>query len=178
LKSFNHLFWNENQHCLYDCIEGEHRDEAVRPNQIYAISLPFPLLKKEKAQQVFEIVTTHLLTPKGLRSLSSLHKDYKSSYSGDIWKRDGGYHQGTVWSFLIGPYIDSLIRVKGTNGRIDAARILNDFFEHLDEAGIGTISEIFDAEPPYAPRGCIAQAWGVAEAFRVAVEYDLFHDDR
>jgi glycogen debranching enzyme len=123
------------------------------------------------------VVTKQLLTPKGLRSLSPSHKDYKPSYTGDLWSRDGGYHQGTVWSFLIGAYIDALIRTKGEAGRQEAEQILINLFEHLDEAGVGTISEIFDAEPPHTPRGSIAQAWSVAEALRVAVQYDLFRDD-
>lgn len=173
LKSFNTLFWNETENCLYDYVDGDYKNDDLRPNQIYAISLPFPLLIKDRAKLVFEKVTAHLLTPKGLRSLSPSHHDYKPAYGGSVWSRDGGYHQGTVWSFLMGPYIDALLYVKGNKGRKEATKLWDTFLQHLDEAGVGTISEIFDAEPPHTPRGCIAQAWGVAEALRVAVEHEL-----
>lgn len=173
-KSFNDLFWNDEQSCLYDFINGTEQNKDLRPNQLYAISLPFPLLTKEKAQQVFKVVTERLLTPKGLRSLSHDSKDYRPLYGGDQWHRDSAYHQGTVWSFLLGPYIDTIFYIKGTKGKSEAAKILNHFFQHLDEGCIGSVSEIFDAEPPHAPRGCIAQAWGVAEVLRVAIEYKVF----
>lgn len=174
LKSFNNLFWNEGQGALYDYVEGEYKNDDIRPNQIYAISLPYPLLTKDRARSVLETVTTQLLTPKGLRSLAPFHKDYKSFYGGSIWNRDGGYHQGTVWSFLIGAYIDALIFVNGRQGKKEASEIIQKFLEHLDEAGVGTISEIFDAEYPHDARGCIAQAWGVGEALRVITGYELF----
>lgn len=173
LESFTKLFWNEQLGSLYDYIDGDTKNDDIRPNQIYAVSLPFPLLEKERARSIFDTVTEHLLTPKGLRSLSPLHKDYKPTYCGDIWSRDGAYHQGTVWSFFIGPYIDAMIKVRGEKQKNETSRILLQFVEHLNEAGIGTVSEIFDAAFPHAPKGCIAQAWGVGEALRVAVEYDL-----
>lgn len=172
-NSFNEKFWNEEGGYLYDCIEGDYRDETIRPNQIYAVSLPFPLLKKEKAAMVFQVVKDNLFTPKGLRSLNSSHPDYKPVYGGDAWHRDGAYHQGTVWSFLLGAYIDALLKVKGIKGKAEATSILNEFFDHLSEAGVGTVSEIFDAEAPHTSRGCMAQAWGVAEVLRVAVEHKL-----
>lgn len=174
LESFNVVFWNEHEDCLYDYVDGVQKNEDLRPNQIYAISLPFPLLPKDRAIKVFETVTKHLLTPKGLRSLSSAHKDYRPFYGGGVWSRDGGYHEGTVWSFLIGPYIDALLHIKGDKGQKEASTLLRKFLEHLNEAGVGTISEIFDAEAPHTPRGCIAQAWGVGEALRVATAYNLF----
>ncbi len=174
LTSFNALFWNENESALYDFVDGDHKNEAIRPNQIFAISLPFRLLDKEKEKKVFDTVTRHLLTSKGLRSLSPYNKDYKSFYRGDLRSRDGAYHQGTVWSFLIGPYIDALFRVKEKKGNKEAFQILVNFLDHLDEAGIGTVSEVFDGEFPHTSGGCIAQAWGVAEVFRVATEYKLF----
>lgn len=171
--SFNQKFWNKSLNCLSDFVDEDYCNEDLRPNQIYALSLPFSLLPKDKAQKVFDAVTEKLLTPKGLRSLSSDHKDYKPVYGGDQWHRDGAYHQGTVWSFLLGPYVDALINIKGSKGKVEALSIVSTFFDHLDVAGIGTVSEIFDADPPHAPRGCIAQAWGVGEVLRVAVEYDL-----
>jgi predicted glycogen debranching enzyme len=171
-ENFNEKFWNENGY-LYDCIDGDRKDDRIRPNQLYAISLPFPLLTKDRSLKVFETVQENLLTPKGLRSLNPSHKEYKPVYGGTPWQRDSEYHQGTVWSFLVGPYIDALMVVKEVDGRQEAAAILHEFLEHLDEACIGSISEIFDAEQPHTPRGCTAQAWGVAEILRVAVEYNL-----
>ena len=173
LKNFNKLFWNENQNLLYDYVDGMYKNDDLRPNQIYAISLPFKLLTKDRAKKVFEAVTKHLLTPKGLRSLSPSHKDYKGSYGGGVWSRDGAYHQGTVWGFLIGPYIDALLYIQGEKGRTKATRILHQFFDHLNESGVGTVSEIFDAEPPYTSRGCIAQAWSVGEVLRLSLEHSL-----
>ena len=173
-KSFNRLFWNKSQNSLYDFVDGDNRNEDLRPNQVYAISLPFPLLEKERAKKVFDTVTKFLLTPRGLRSLAAQCKDYKPCYGGNIWSRDGGYHNGTVWSFLIGPFQDALFYVKGEKGKKQAAAILDKFLEQLQEAGVGTISEIFDAEFPFTARGCIAQAWGVGEALRTGMEYDLF----
>jgi glycogen debranching enzyme len=118
-------------------------------------------------------VTNKLLTTRGLRSLSPDDKEYKPVYVGDRWRRDGAYHQGTVWSFLMGPYIDALILIEGAGGKKKAKEILTVFFEHLNEAGIGSVSEIFDAEPPHHPGGCIAQAWGVGEILRAFIEHDL-----
>lgn len=174
LTNFNNTFWNDNQNCLYDYVDGDYKNDDIRPNQIYAVSLPFPLLTKVKATKVVETVGNYLLTPHGLRSLSQSHKDYKPVYSGGVWSRDGSYHQGTVWSFLLGPYIDALMAVKATKGKAEATRILNKFFEHISQAGAGTVSEIFDGDAPHTARGCMAQAWGVAEVLRVAIEHDLF----
>jgi predicted glycogen debranching enzyme len=172
-KSFNEKFWNSKNNSLFDCIDGENKDASVRPNQLYAISLPYPLLSKEKSLNILKIVQDELLTSRGLRSLTPSHPDYKKEYVGDRWQRDGAYHQGTVWGFLTGAYVDALVSVKGDKGRSEASGLLKKFLEHLNEAGVGTISEIFDGEPPHAPRGCIAQAWSVAEVLRVMVEYKL-----
>ncbi len=172
--SFNRVFWNKSLGCLYDFVDGDYKNDDLRPNQIFALSLPFKLLPKDKAEKVFAILTRKLLTPRGLRSLSPDHKDYKPVYAGDPWHRDSAYHQGTVWSFLFGPYVDAWMNLTGERGRSDASRMLTVFFEHLDEAGVGTVSEIFDGAPPHYPRGCVAQAWGVAEVLRVALEHDLF----
>jgi predicted glycogen debranching enzyme len=167
-------FWDAKGGYLCDYIDGEHRNSDLRPNQLYALSLPFQLLPRDKAAKVFKAVTSHLMTSRGLRSLSPDHMDYQPVCAGSLWARDRAYHQGTVWSFLLGPYIDALIKVKGQNGRVEARRILDLFFDHLSEAGVGTVSEIFDGQPPHTPRGCIAQAWGVGEILRVSLEYDLF----
>ncbi|KAH0533819.1 hypothetical protein FGG08_007551, partial [Glutinoglossum americanum] len=173
--NFNLIFWNEQQSCLYDFVDDEVRNADVRPNQIYAVSLPFPVLSKDRSELVLSIVTEKLLTTRGLRSLSPDSKEYKPVYGGDRWSRDGAYHQGTVWSFLIGPYIDALILVEGMKGKSKAKEILATFFEHLNEVAVGSVSEIFDGEPPHHARGCISQAWGVGEVLRVATEHSLFN---
>ena len=172
-ESFNDKFWNEEQGYLFDFIDGDYRDKDIRPNQIYAIGLPFPLLNEERANRVFQIVRNKLATAKGLRSLDQGNEKYCPVYGGDPWHRDSSYHQGTEWSFLLGPYIDALVKLKGKEGKSEAVEIMNAFFDHLKETGVGTVSEIFDAEPPHTPRGCMAQAWGVAEVLRVLVEHDL-----
>jgi len=167
---FVEVFWNEAAGCLYDYLDGDHRDAAIRPNQIFALSLPFPLLEDSKAKQVLKIVEEKLYTPVGLRSLAATEPGYRPSYGGDQWSRDSAYHQGTVWSWLLGPMITAIVRVEGEAGKLRAKQILENIIPHLSGAGIGTISEIFDAEPPHTPRGCMAQAWGVAEVLRAYVE--------
>ncbi|HEX8061119.1 MAG TPA: amylo-alpha-1,6-glucosidase [Cyclobacteriaceae bacterium] len=172
--SFNEHFWNDLRGCLYDYIDGAEKNSDVRPNQVYALSLPFPLLNKQRAAKVFKVVTDQLYTPKGLRSLERSHADYKYQCTGEPYLRDAAYHNGTVWSHLIGPYVDAMIAVKGDKGRRDAARVIDEFLKHLDERCVGSISEIFDGEEPHTPRGCVAQAWSVAEALRVSAEHRLF----
>jgi predicted glycogen debranching enzyme len=165
-KSFNERFWYEKGGYLYDVIDGEHGpDASCRPNQVLAISLPHPILDEARWPAVLEIVRAQLLTPVGLRSLSSTSPDYKSRYYGDLRSRDAAYHQGTVWAWLIGPYIDAWLKVHPQD-REGAHRLLAGFRDHLNEACVGSISEIFDAESPFLPRGCIAQAWSVAEVLR------------
>ncbi|HRI80345.1 MAG TPA: amylo-alpha-1,6-glucosidase, partial [Cyclobacteriaceae bacterium] len=154
-------------------INDDLKNEDIRPNQIYALSLPFVALSKDKAKKTLKVVSEKLLTPHGLRSLSKDHPDYKPFYRGDIWQRDNAYHQGTVWSHLLGPYIDAVVHVKGQKGRVEASRIVTTFLSHLDEVCIGSISEIFDGDPPHHPRGAIAQAWSVGELLRVCTEYQL-----
>lgn len=173
LESFNEKFWNTTRKCLYDCVDNDYKYPELRPNQVFAISLPFPLLTRERAVSVLKVVSQHLLTPRGLRTLEPGHHDYKGVCTGGVWNRDGAYHQGTVWSFLMGPYIDALFFVKGDKASKEASALFNEFMKHLDEHGVGTVSEIFDGDPPHTPRGCFAQAWGVAEALRVGVEHGL-----
>jgi predicted glycogen debranching enzyme len=170
LTSFRQAFWNEAEGCLFDVIGTDWQDAAVRPNQILALSLPFPLLEGELAAKVFGVVDAHLFTPCGLRSLSPRDPAYESRYMGDQYARDGAYHQGTVWGWLIGPFITALVRTCGEDGRVRAATIVARFAEHLSEAGLGSVSEIFDAESPFVPRGCIAQAWSVGELLRAQHE--------
>ena len=169
-ERFEEAFWNEQTGCLFDVIDGETRDPAIRPNQIFALSLPFPLLSGARAGQVLEAVERHLLTPRGLRSLSREDPAYQPHYGGPPVQRDGAYHQGVVWAWLLGPFITALVRQHGPAGRRRARRIIEDLEPHLSEAGLGTISEIFDAEAPFTPRGCIAQAWSVAEILRAYAE--------
>ncbi|HEX8750124.1 MAG TPA: amylo-alpha-1,6-glucosidase, partial [Nitrospira sp.] len=163
--SFHRRYWYETGGYLYDVVDGEQGDDAsLRPNQIFSISLRFPILRQERWRAVLAVVTDKLLTPFGLRTLSADHPDYKPTYAGDLRARDAAYHQGTVWPWLLGHYIDARLRTDGN--KAEAHRLLESFEGHLCDAGIGTISEIFDAEPPYRPRGCIAQAWSVAEVLR------------
>ncbi len=171
-ETFNEKFWNRELNCLHDCIEGDRRDSSIRPNQIFAVSLPFSMLSVERMRHVVSVVTRELLTPVGLRSLSTKDPAYQGIYGGDPARRDGVYHQGTVWSWLMGPYITALVKAKGNtdSARREAAALLEGLKEHLKDAGLGTISEIFDGDPPHAPKGCIAQAWSVAEVLRCAVE--------
>jgi predicted glycogen debranching enzyme len=165
-SSFNRRFWNNEANYLYDVIDGEQgNDAAFRPNQLFAISLDYPVLDPERWSAVLEQVTSRLLTPFGLRSLAPGHPDYKPTYYGDLRSRDAAYHQGTVWAWLIAPYIDAWLRVYPEKPE-KAHGFLGGFVAHLSEACVGSISEIFDAEAPYFPRGCIAQAWSVAEVLR------------
>jgi glycogen debranching enzyme len=164
--SFNERFWYAQGGYLYDVVDGVQGDDsACRPNQLLAISLRHPVLDQARWAPVVAVVSERLLTPVGLRSLDPHHVEYQPQYDGDLRARDAAYHQGTVWAWLIGPFIDAWLKVH-QHDRAGARRFLEGFVPHLGEAGLGTISEIFDAEPPYAPRGCIAQAWSVAEVLR------------
>lgn len=164
-ESFNARFWFESGGYLYDVIDGEQGDDpSLRPNQIFAISLRFPILEEPRWRSVLETVADRLLTPVGLRSLEPGHRDYQPYYVGDLRARDAAYHQGTVWAWLIGHFLDAWRKVHPNDAR--ERTMLKGLEAHLREAGIGTISEIFDATPPFTPRGCIAQAWSVAEVLR------------
>jgi predicted glycogen debranching enzyme len=164
--SFERRFWNEATGHLYDVVDGEHGDDpACRPNQLFAVSLPHPVLPPARWRAVLEAVERELLTPVGLRSLSRHHPDYKPNYHGDLLTRDAAYHQGTVWSWLIGPYIDARLKVH-PDDLGGARRALEGLIAHLGTYCVGFVGEVFDAEPPYAAGGCVAQAWGVAELLR------------
>ena len=169
-RSFNQRFWDPAAGHLLDVVdaEGGGDDPACRPNQLLALSLRHPVLDRRHWEAVLDAVERHLLTPPGLRSLARHHPDYKPNYHGDLRTRDAAYHQGTVWSWLIGPFIDAWLKVH-PNDRAGARRFLEGLITHLDEACIGSVSEVFDAEPPFVARGCIAQAWGVAELLRCLV---------
>jgi predicted glycogen debranching enzyme len=169
--SFNRRFWYEEGGYLYDVIDGENGpfDAALRPNQLLAFSLDYPILDRSRWERVLEVCREKLLTPVGLRSLAPGHPDYKDKYYGDLRARDAAYHQGTVWAWLIGPYVDAWLKVHPEQAA-EAQQLLLGFDEHIDEACVGSISEVFDAEAPYVPRGCIAQAWSVAEVLRCLVK--------
>ena len=170
--SFNRLFWNEKTGCLYDVTNGAPPDPSIRPNQIFAVSLTHSMLSPERAKSVVEKVQEHLLTPYGLRSLAPSDPQYRGRYSGGPAERDGTYHQGTVWPWLIGPFITAYVKVHGSNdsARRQAAEWLAPLKDHLADGGLGHISEIFDGDTPHRPAGCIAQAWSVAEIMRAWVE--------
>jgi glycogen debranching enzyme len=168
-EAFNRRFWHEPVGHLLDVVDGESGDDAAcRPNQVIAISLTHPVLARRYWQPVLKVVREELLTPFGLRTLSPKHPDYQPKYYGDLRSRDAAYHQGTVWPWLLGPFIDAWRRAFPAD-RSAAAQFLAAFDSHLSDGCVGSISEIFDAEPPYAPRGCVAQAWSVAEVLRCAI---------
>ena len=166
-SAFAEAFWNAEAGCLYDVVDDGAKDASIRPNQIFAISLPHQILTREKAKSVLAVIEAKLLTPFGLRSLAPDDPSYRGRYEGGPAERDAAYHQGTVWSWLLGPYCDALVRLGGAPGKSKARKAIAALAPHLREAGLGTISEIFDGDAPHAPRGCPAQAWSVGEALRV-----------
>ncbi|HTB72818.1 MAG TPA: amylo-alpha-1,6-glucosidase [Polyangiaceae bacterium] len=166
--AFNERFWYEAGGYLYDVIDGESGDDpSFRPNQLLAVSLPHAVLDPSRWGNVLDQVQSQLLSPFGLRSLAPGEPRYQAKYFGPLRARDLAYHQGTVWAWLVGPFIDASMKVRGHAG--PARELLEAFARHLGEAGVGSISEIFDAETPFTPRGCIAQAWSVAEVLRCLV---------
>ncbi|AKB78132.1 Putative glycogen debranching enzyme, archaeal type, TIGR01561 [Methanosarcina horonobensis HB-1 = JCM 15518] len=175
--SFENAFWNPETNCLFDLVYQDEagnqiKDPAIRPNQIFAVSLPYTMLSPEKEKAIVDRVETDLLTPFGLKSLSSDHPLYKGQYLGDALNRDTAYHNGTVWPWLLGAYVKAYLKVHDySNSSLEYMRdLLEGFDEHLETAGIGTISEVFDGDYPHSPGGTIAQAWSVAEIFRAYVE--------
>jgi predicted glycogen debranching enzyme len=179
-ESFNRLFWNEQAGCLYDVVDGDNRDASVRPNQILAVSLPHTMLSDDGARRVVMTVERHLMTPYGLRSLAPTDPKYIGHYHGGVWERDGAYHQGTVWAWLMGPFITAYMKANratqesARTARSRAAEWLEYFNQHSEEACLGHVSEIFDGDSPHTPRGCVAQAWSTAELLRAACE-DIFN---
>ncbi len=169
--SFNRLFWNEGSGCLYDVIKGG-PDVSIRPNQIFAVSLVHSMLAPELAKRVVESVQQHLLTPYGLRTLAPSDPHYRGRYTGGPVERDGAYHEGTVWPWLMGPFITAYVKVNGGSeaSRRQADEWLLPLKNHLADSGLGHISEIFDGDAPQLSRGCIAQAWSAAEILRALVE--------
>ena len=173
VASFHTKFWNEAGGFLYDVIDGpEGNDASIRPNQIYAVALCDDLVTKEQAEQILRVVEDHLLTPVGLRTLSPKDSRYRPRYEGAVVERDGAYHQGTVWPFLLGPFVTAWLKVNGKSSAKNrqARAFLNGLEGHLHDACLGQVSEIFDAEAPHHARGCFAQAWSVAEPLRALIE--------
>jgi len=167
-KALAHEFWNPETDCLFDVVRDDYHDAAIRPNQILAVSLPHSALTRKQQRAVVTVAERELLTPYGLRSLSPHDPAYRSRYAGNSWERDSAYHQGTVWGWLIGPFVEAYLRVHdfspSAKSRMRAG--LQTLVAHLDEAGLGSVSEVFDGDPPHRPGGCIAQAWSVAELLR------------
>ena len=176
-KNFLELFWYQEGNYFYDNIdETGNADTSLRPNQLFAISLPFSLVEADKAKLVLKKIEEDLYCAVGLRTLPQSDPRYAPFYGGNIYRRDGSYHQGTVWSWLLGAYIDAIMKIgnNSEDAKLRATTVIEKFRYHLNEGCIGTVSEIFDAEPPHHPRGCVAQAWGVAEMLRVMKEYELY----
>lgn len=177
---FVKAFWISPSRGLYDVIHGNHKDDSLRPNQIFAVSLPHSPLNPQQQQAVMELVRHELLTPYGLRTLSRGNTKYQARYGGDIMSRDRAYHNGTVWPWLIGPFLEAYLRVNGRNpDSVRQCRVwLQPLLDHLTGPGcIGQISEIFDGDEPHHPAGCIAQAWSVAEVLRMALQLDMPSDN-
>ncbi len=164
--SFQEMFWNPRDGCLYDVVDAA-PDPSLRPNQVLAVSLPHSMLAPERARRVVEAVERHLLTPFGLRTLAPSDPRYVGRYQGDARARDAAYHQGSVWPWLLGPFVAAYAKVHageaGVKKRIASFR--QPLLEHMQDTGVGQVPELFDGDPPHAPRGCIAQAWSVAALF-------------
>ncbi len=177
-RSFAERFWNAEAGCLYDVVDADHvpgrLDGSIRPNQILAVGgLPYPLLRGDAARRVVDMVERTLWTPLGLRTLDPGAAGYRPRYEGGVLSRDGAYHQGTVWPWLLGPFVEAWVRVRGGGAapRLEARhRFLDPILEHLERAGVGHVSEIADAEAPHTPRGCPFQAWSVGEALRLDLQ--------
>jgi predicted glycogen debranching enzyme len=172
LASFEAKFWNAARGCLYDRLAPEGPDLRLRPNQLFAVSLPFPLMSEEQQRSIVRVVEESLLTPYGLRTLDPGHPEYRPRYQGGPFERDSAYHQGTVWPWLMGPFISARLQASGYDaGTVAACReLLHGFQEELSRGCLGSINEIYDADPPHRPVGAVAQAWSIAELLRVMAD--------
>ena len=172
-ESFNAKFWDSSNQCLFDVVDGDEPDDHIRPNQVYAVSLPFSLLPEEQEKAVVALVEKELFVGCGLRSLAPDHPDYHGIYCGALAKRDAAYHQGTAWGFLLGGFFSAYMKVNhhSSSAAENAVHMLEPVRKHLSDSGcIGSISEIFDGDAPHNPRGCYAQAWSVGEVLRCYCE--------
>jgi predicted glycogen debranching enzyme len=166
-ENFVKFFWNKSRRCLYDYVLDSYRDDAVRPNQIFAASLPFSPLKEDQVKLVLDVVRSELLTPRGLRTLSPYHPDYKGDYWGNQSERDRAVHQGTVWPWLLGHFAEAWLKIYQKAGIYEIQKIYQGFEEVMREDGIGTISEVYEGNPPHRSGGAVSQAWSVAELNRI-----------
>ena len=177
--TFRELFWNQNEGCLFDVVDGAARDGSIRPNQILAVSLHHQMLPPDRAESVVRVVERELLTPYGLRTLSPRDPQYRGRFDGDPRSRDGAYHQGTVWPWLLGPFVRAYLRVHdyapAALGR--ASDLMAPLRRYLEQEGVGQLPEVFDGDPPHRAGGCIAQAWSVAELLRACVD-DVYGTER
>jgi glycogen debranching enzyme len=173
-KSFNAKFWNPKAGCLFDVLGPDGADASVRPNQVFAASLDFAILDEARCRLVVDVVNRELVTPYGLRTLSSSDPKFVGKCVGDRASRDKAYHNGTIWPWLLGPFVTAYLKTRGheerSRERVLKKLVLPFFTVGIRQAGLGTLSEIRDSDPPYTPRGCIAQAWSVAEPLRAYVE--------
>jgi predicted glycogen debranching enzyme len=165
-RSFEPLFWNESAGCLYDVVDGDYRDAGIRPNHVFAVSLPNSMLSQERARSVVSAIEHHLLTPFGLRSLAPGDPHYRGRYEGDPRSRDSAYHQGTVWPWLMGPFVTAYSKVHGAAPE----SLLAGLRDELRAGGLGHLPEVYDGDFPHRSGGCIAQAWSAAELLRAMVE--------
>jgi len=166
-ESFTGIFWDEKKKYLADFHDNGYTDWKIRPNMIFAASLPYQVVDEDIAKSVVDVVKSHLLTPKGLRSLSPKDKDYIGTYEGNQENMDRAYHQGTVWPWLLGSFVDAYLKLHGQSGIVLAEKLFYGFEEEMTRHGIGTVSEVFDGDPPHNPGGAISQAWSVAELLRI-----------
>ncbi|MBI4396415.1 MAG: glycogen debranching protein, partial [Elusimicrobia bacterium] len=173
--SFNQKFWNEAGQYLFDRVEGRDRDPAVRPNALFAISLPYEILEQGRFRAVVDTAWRELYTTYGLRTLSPKDPAYQGRYGGPLEKRDSAYHQGPVWPWLSGAFLTAYVKAHGSSEETKAQvrGFLHPFLNHLSEAGLSSISELYDGDPPHFPQGCPAQAWSVGEILRVLWEESL-----
>jgi len=169
-QGFEDAFWNEEQQCLYDVVNDNAKDASFRINQIFAVSLSFPVITGTKAKAIVKKVEEELYTPYGMRTLSPHDDRYKGVYRGDIWSRDTAYHQGTVWPWPMGAFISAKYKTGLDNKGVTVSDIINNLKPHLREGCIGHISEIVDGDYPHGARGCFAQAWSIGEILRAVVE--------
>ena len=173
IESFRARFWYQTGGYLFDVVDGQTGDDAsLRPNQIYALTLDDQLVSESQARHILQLMKERLLTPVGLRTLAPEDIRFCASYHGRVPERDAAYHQGTVWPFLLGPFVTAWVKTYGDSSsvRCEARTFLDGLFPHLDEACVGQVSEIFDGQNPHQARGCFAQAWSVAEPLRALIE--------
>ena len=171
-ESFNFIFWNDEKGYLADYVNGDFKDWAVRPNMIFAVSVPHSPLSEEQSFSIINIVKSELLTKRGLRTLSPKNIAYKGTYKGNQAERDKAYHQGTAWPWLLGAYADAYVKILGNSAKDELTEIYNTFEEVMYSEGIGTISEVYDGDPPHIAGGAISQAWSVAELLRIKTMID------